>query len=597
MSGPERGVRGGPLIDRRTLLKGAAASSVAALAPRWAHAREATGPAPFLHGVASGDPLPDAVIIWTRYSPDHPAERPRPIRWEAARDIAMNDVIARGTTFAEPERDWTVKIDVAGLSPGTTYYYRFTDLPTGRQSLTGRTKTAPTGSPENVRLAFVSCSNYRTGWFNPYARLARRADIDCVLHLGDYFYETGGPANNPIAGRTHSPNRETISLDDYRARYGQYRSDPDLIGAHQQHPWIVVWDDHESANNSWKTGARNHNEGEGDWEQRKRLAVQAYREWMPIRWPDDSDDVRIWRRFGFGDLADLIMLDTRLWGRNEGDTPTGTFGSDADDPTRTMLGQQQYEWLTTMLADSKQRGVAWRLVGQQTMISPHRNDPTNPPLPYLPPELLEGMPEGLRPRQGGGNEGSDNWGAYRVERDRLMAFLRDNGIANNAFLTGDIHTSWACDVVEDPYTPYHATSVVTGAPGYDPVTGLGSVGVELVSMSVSSNNYEESTDPTAPAQIAAFNTAIVAANPNVHYHDVAGHGYVLVDITRDALQGEWYETGSAHAHTPTRPEELAAAYVVRRGHAGMPLTNHLVPAASMTTARARVLPLVPNALP
>lgn len=591
----------GPTIDRRHFLHvtaAGAAATVAAVGTPASSAAAADG-GPFRHGVASGDPLPDAVILWTRISG---VTAPTPVRWELATDPAMAIVVAAGDALATAERDWTVKVDAGGLDAGTTYWYRFTTA-AGARSPAGRTRTAPVGRPQRLRFAFVSCSHYRDGWFNPYARLGRKADLDFVVHLGDYIYETAGAGS---LGRAFDPPKELTTLDDYRRRYAQYRSDPDLQEAHRQHPWIVVWDDHESSNNSWASGARNHTEGaEGEWEQRKRWSAQVYDEWLPIRLPDRDNPLKIWRSFVFGDLVDLLMIDTRLYGRSAGDTPTTLVSTGSDDPTRTMLGPEQYGWLTGELLASKQRDTAWRIIGNQTMISPHRNNPTDPPLPYLPPEVVEELGA---IRQGGGNEGSDNWGAYRVERDRLMAYLREQRIANNVVLTGDIHTSWAADVVEDPFTPYHATSAVTGAPGYDPVTGLGSVAVELVAMSVSSNNFEESTDPTAPAQVAAFNTAIVAGNPNVAYCDVAGHGYVLVDVTRERVQAEWWETGSAHVHAPERPERLAGMphpeagtveplrglYQVRAGAAGEPFTNHLLPATAPTEDRVPTPPLAPD---
>lgn len=224
-----------------------------------------------------------------------------------------------------------------------------------------------------------------------------------------------------------------------------------------------------------------------------------------------------------------------------------------------MLGPTQKAWLEQELLDSAAAGTAWRLIGNQTMISPHRNFPDQVPLPYLIDDITETYEVGTR--KGGGNEGTDNWGAYVFERDALIAHLRDNQITDNVVLTGDIHTAWGCDVVEDPFTPTT----------YNPATGAGSVGVELVCMSVTSNNLAETTEQDD--SVAGINAAIVGANPNVEYTDQAGHGYVLVDVNRQRVQGEWWETGNAHQESTTH--EVEAVYLSARG------TDHLVPAIPM----------------
>jgi alkaline phosphatase D len=445
-----------------------------------------------------------------------------------------------------------VKVDAAGLQPATTYYYGFEAL--GQPSLTGRTRTAPIGRVDRLRFALVSCSNYAAGYFNPYARLADRDDLDAVVHVGDYLYESATVSSLP--DRRHEPRKELVALEDYRVRYGQYRLDPDLRRAHQQHPWIVVWDDHESCNDAWQDGAPQHDPAtEGDWQVRKRAAVRAYREWMPIRWPDEADEIRIWRSLPYGDLVDLILIDTRLYGRNAPGTGTDLDDPSSNDPQRSMLGPAQFAFLTEQLSASRDRGTAWRLVGNQTMISPHTNNPTSgPPIPYLP----DGAVETVDLRQGGGNEGRDNWGAYRVERDRIVDHLRSNDIRDNVVLTGDIHTAWGCDVVEDPANPAV----------YDRVTGRGSVGVEIVCTSVTSNNLEETT--MADDAIAGVNAAIIASNQNVQYTDQSGHGYTLLDVDRDRVLAEWWETGTARQRSTG--ENVEAVYETLRG------SNHLTPA-------------------
>jgi alkaline phosphatase D len=266
-------------------------------------------------------------------------------------------IAARGRTATGAARDFTVKVDAAGLKPATTYYYRFQAL--GERSPVGRTRTAPASGAKQIRLAVVSCSSLPHGYFNVYRRVAERPDLDAVLHLGDYIYEyaNGGYGDGAALGRIPEPNKEIIALDDYRTRYAQYRRDPDLQEAHRQHPFIVVWDDHEIANNTWRDGAANHNpqNGEGDFAPRRAAAVQSYLEWMPIREDRFSREARIYRTFHYGSLADLVMLDTRLVGRDE-QPPNRDAIAILDDPKRSMLGAAQEDWLNGRLAASTRSG-------------------------------------------------------------------------------------------------------------------------------------------------------------------------------------------------------------------------------------------------
>ena len=243
----------------------------------------------FAHGVASGDPLRDRVILWTRVTPSAP-DAPVRVRWRIASDPALRNIVNQGELMALAARDFTVKVDTLGLDPGRTYYYQFDAQ--GQASPIGRTRTLPSGAVTQTRLAVVSCSNMPFGFFNAYAAIAARFDLDAVLHLGDYFYEYG-PNDRHIdapPGRDHTPAHELLTLADYRGRHAQYKTDIDLQAAHRQHPWITVWDDHESANDSWTGGAQNHNpeKGDGDWAARKTAATRAYAEWMPIRERSES---------------------------------------------------------------------------------------------------------------------------------------------------------------------------------------------------------------------------------------------------------------------------------------------------------------------
>lgn len=273
----------------------------------------------FTHGIASGDPLSDKVILWTRVVPAGGEARKLTVQWQVSATDSFEQIISSGNAVAEPKKDFTVKADAAGLSPDTAYYYRFSC--NGVTSSTGRTKTLPDTGIDSVKLAVVSCSNYPQGFFHVYKEIAER-DYAAVLHLGDYIYEypAGTYSNENMTqnhGRQVAPKGEVIALEDYRTRYSLYRTDPDLQAAHASHPFICIWDDHEIANDTWRLGGENHNEGEGEFLARKKAALQAYHEWLPIRDNRTSNQNVIYRSFEIGDLATLIMLDTRIVGRDK----------------------------------------------------------------------------------------------------------------------------------------------------------------------------------------------------------------------------------------------------------------------------------------
>jgi len=529
-----------PPLARREFLRRAAVTGGGGIAllggwqARRAHAAPDETLAPFLHGVASGDPLADRVVIWTRVTPDRPGGD-IPVTWRVATDPALSKVVAQGQAKAASVRDWCVKVDVTGLRPGTTYYYGFTSG--GRTSITGRTRTAPAGAVDRLRFAVVSCSNYPDGYFNAYRNIADRHDLDAVIHLGDYVYEYGEVGE---LGRATDPAHEMVTLDDYRRRYAQYRLDPDLRAAHQQHAFITVWDDHESTNNAWRDGAENHDAGEGTWSERKAISARVYDEWMPIRLPDPSDPLKIWRHLPYGDLADLVMLDTRLWGR---DQQPAMFDGTTDDPARTMLGFDQEAWLTEQLAASKERGAAWRVLGQQVMFAPLNLAPL-PDLPAL--DLLRLPSEGLALNP-------DQWDGYNANRQRVIDVLRGANRAGRiddvVVLTGDIHTSWANDVPDSAFP-------VTG---YVPGLGRGSVAVEFVTPSVTSGNVDEATGvPSTPIELAAK-----LLNPHVRWVDLDANGYLVLTLTPEAAQSDWFHL--ATVTEPSTEERFAAAWATRRG--------------------------------
>jgi len=382
---------------------------------------------PFFHGIASGDPLPDAVVIWTRLTLD--ATGMLPVNWRVATDTAMANVVRNGIFTTGPSRDYTVKVDVSGLSPNTWYYYEFEYL--GRRSLIGRTRTAPVGAVSNLRFGVASCSNYQAGYFNAYANMAGRNDLDGILHLGDYIYEyqTGGYGFEPGLGRNHSPDNEIITLSDYRVRHSWYKLDDDSRAVHQMYPFIAIYDDHEFANDAWTGGAENHNSGEGLWSDRRSVAFQAWLEWMPVREPNPLTPTSVYRRLPYGDLLDFFVVDTRVEGRDEQDL------SSASDINHSLLGPTQFAWLSQQLTQST---AQWKVLVNQVM--------------FAPLEIF------------GVAVNADAWDGYAAERQRLIDTVKMNSLQNFVVLTGDIHTAWSNNIP---------------APG-------GNAGVEFITTSVTS---------------------------------------------------------------------------------------------------------------
>ncbi|MCG8441034.1 MAG: alkaline phosphatase D family protein [Caulobacterales bacterium] len=310
------------IISRRQALRGGLALAGGAAAASCAsnvELADATA-ASFGHGVASGDPHADSVVIWTRITPEDDSVAKAAARWQIARDRDFDDIVAEGAAPTDAARDFTVKAVVTGLEPGSVYFYRF--LAGEAVSPAGRTKTLPVGALDTLVIAACSCSNYPFGYFHAYRHMGGRDDLDAILHLGDYIYEYGadgyGEEPGKRLGRVSEPPHETVSLADYRTRHAQYRSDPDLQAASAAAPWIPSWDDHEITNNPWTDGAQNHQKSEGPWEDRKAAALRAYFEWMPVRDPAPGEAREtFWRSFEFGDLATLVMFETRLSGRSK----------------------------------------------------------------------------------------------------------------------------------------------------------------------------------------------------------------------------------------------------------------------------------------
>lgn len=539
-------------FTRRDVIAALAAAGLASPALAYGVTGRPAGRAPaFLHGVASGDPMHDRVMLWTRVTPTR-LNGSVAVQWRIARDRRLRSPVAAGAVVTDARRDYTVKVDASGLEPGRTYYYDFRCE--GVSSALGRTRTLPSGTVASLRFASVSCSNYPYGYFNAYRRIAERNDLDFVLHLGDYIYEyeLGRYANPALAGtRDVVPAQEIVSLADYRLRHALYKTDADLQELHRQHPMICVWDDHESANDAWRDGAENHNpeEGEGEWSVRRAAAARAYDEYLPIRTSPQGPG-RIYRKFRIGDLADLVMLDTRLHGR---DLQAAFKGSPVlpmndpviADPNRSLLGFDQEAWLYEALSMSQSRRACWRFVGQQVMLAQLAAPGTNGTTTLNP----------------------DQWDGYAPSRQRLFRHLADNHIDNTVVLTGDIHSGWCNDLVVNPWNPAD----------YNPTTGAGVLGVEFVSPAISSPGPIPD-----PAEAVPTAGALRATSPHMKYIDLYRRGYVLMDADRDRVQGEIWHVDTVDA--PSTTQSFSAGFVNPAG------ANGLQPADAPSADRAEAEP-------
>ncbi len=525
-------------ITRRTAVT--AAATTAALLPLGLPAAHAADPGPaFAHGVASGDPLPDGVLLWTRVTPSPDAVPGSgrgaavEVTWEVSESQDFAAPTARGSLRATADSDHTVKADVRGLRPATAYYYRFAvgDV----RSPVGRTRTAPAAdaSDGNVRFGVVSCANWEAGYFSAYRHLAARRDLDAVLHLGDYLYEYGTgtyPEGRDVV-RQHSPRHEIVTLADYRARHGHYRTDADLRAVHAAHPVIAIWDDHEFANDAWSGGAENHTPGaEGEWARRVAVAKQAYFEWMPVR---PSTEGTTYRRLRFGSLADLHLLDLRSFRSEQAKAGSGAV----DDPERTITGRAQLDWLKSGLAASNAR---WKLVGTSVMISPFA-------FGSLPAHLLKPLVELLGLPTEGVAPSVDQWDGYTDDRRELLAHLRERGIDNTVFLTGDIHMAWANDVPTRAATYPLSPSAAT----------------EFVVTSVTSDNIDDLLNVAPHTVSLAAVAAIKAANRHVKWLDMDSHGYGVLDVTEQRTQMDYFTLSDRT--DPNATASWARSYRTRSG--------------------------------
>jgi alkaline phosphatase D len=502
-------------------------------------ARAVTETPAFLHGLASGDPLPGGILLWTRVTPvaeATPGSGLGPdteVSWVVATDKALANVVTKGSATATAASDHTVKADIRGLQPATDYYFRFSAG--GTDSPVARTRTAPAADAAvtGLRFGVVSCANWEAGHFSAYRHLAARGDLDAWLHLGDYVYEygTGEYGTRDTVVRPHAPAHEILTLADYRVRHGRYKTDPDLQSLHAAAPVVAIWDDHELANDAWSGGAENHTEGtEGAWSARQAAAKQAYFEWMPVR---TAVAGTTYRRLRFGRLADLSLLDLRSFRSQQAAVGNGAV----DDPDRTLTGRAQLDWLKAGLTSSD---TTWRLVGNSVMISPFA-------IGSLTADLLKPLAELLGLPKEGLALNPDQWDGYTDDRRELLAHLRANAVRNTVFLTGDIHMAWANDV------PVNAGTYPLSA----------SAATEFVVTSVTSDNLDDLVKAPEGSISAIAAPVIKAANRHVHWVDTDRHGYGVLDVTADRAQMDYYVLSDRTK--PDATSSWARSYRTRSG--------------------------------
>ncbi|WP_029799766.1 alkaline phosphatase D family protein, partial [Vibrio parahaemolyticus] len=494
----------------------------------------------FEHGVASGDPTQTQVIIWTRVTT---AASYVDVTWQVASDVEFSNVVQSGVFTTDTGRDFTVKVDVQNLNANSQYYYRF--IVGEMMSEVGQTQTLPEDGVEKASMAVVSCANYPAGYFHVYREILNQHEqspFDVVLHLGDYIYEygAGGYASEDAAalGREPSKGTECITLDDYRKRYAQYRQDADLQALHAKLPMIAVWDDHELANDTWKNGAENHQDDEGRFIDRRAAAAAAWTEWLPVR-ENTFSNMLIYRQFSFGNLVNLMMLDTRLVGRDKPldyfslSAPTmeaiGGLVAQSRSADRELLGTEQLAWL---MKEFNTHDAKWNVLGQQVLMSRME----------LPSSVMTAMFQLFTSTEEKKTEALlavntaitgyladpsadpislpynlDAWDGYYVEREKVYQLAKASS-GNFVCLAGDTHNAWASELKDVSNNP---------------------IGVEFATSSVSSPGLEEylALDPVAIAQMEYTLPHLVS---ELQWADIKQRGFMRVTFTADAAQSTWY---------------------------------------------------------
>ncbi len=503
----------------------------AAVALSHAGGAAARGMAAFTHGVASGDPLADRVIIWTRIA----SEDNEALTWQVAEDAGFTRIAKQGAATATTARDGCVKVDVTGLKPGRDYWYRFECG--GATSAVGRTRTLPKGKTDEVVLAVATCALFPGGFFTAYRGIADLERVDAVVHLGDYIYEYGpegfGAETAAKLGRIPDPPHEILTLADYRLRHAQAKADADLQAAHARAPFIVVWDDHEVCNDTWRGGGENHQPAtEGAFADRKAAALKAYYEWMPIREPSSGDLVTgIERAFRFGDLAELIMVETRLGARDiqpdygtdlikDGKPDRDAFIAKWNDPGRQMLGPKQEAWLGKQLGASVKAGVTWQVLGNQVVMA-HVKMPDLQGA--MTPEAWNGLLARLPEEYKGPVKRAtaiarlklpynlDSWDGYPAARQRVYDLFKDSK-ARAIVLAGDSHAHWANNLLD----------------------GAGQrVGVEFGTTGITSPGFSDVLGLDTPV-----NETFVKDNEGVVYTDHGAKGFIRLTLTHQGAKAE-----------------------------------------------------------
>lgn len=536
-------------IDRRGLLLSGAFGLGALATPGGGVARTLLTATGFTHGVASGEPGPTSVLLWTRHVAGNGDASRLTVEMSETPDFAR--VVAGGSASARREDDHTARLTVDGLEPDRWYFYRFV-AEEGAVSPTGRTRTLPVGPVDRFGLGVFSCSNLPYGWFNAYAHAAGRQDLDLLIHNGDYIYEYQRGhypgVEQAVKERLIEPANELIQLADYRLRYASYRADPDLQRLHGLFPMIAQFDDHEIANDAWNGGAENHGPDEGDWAARKAAALKAWREWLPV---SDAS----WNAYAIGDLADLFRPETRLTARSQrldlGQIAAATENvavAYADlrdntlrDPARTLMGSEQEAWLNANLAASVRRGVRWQVLTQQVVMG----DLMMPPVPEglleglnLPIETAGYLKGASAAAEAGLPFNLDGWGGFPAARSRLLAAAQAPD-ANLIVLSGDSHNAWAFNLAKD------------GRPA----------GVEFAGHSVSSPGLEGYL-PLPPELVAQF---LGGASPELKWADTSQRGYMAIELTPERVTGEWvFVDGVAARSLRTRPSRTMSVMHERR---------------------------------
>ncbi|EPP5333561.1 alkaline phosphatase D family protein [Vibrio harveyi] len=532
-------------LSRRDFIKAVSSGAVATtLTACGSDDSDATPTGSFEYGVASGDPTQTQVIIWTRVTT---AASYVDVTWQVSRSEDFSTVEQSGTFTTDTSRDFTVKVDVQNLNPSTQYYYRFMVGET--TSIVGMTQTLPEGSVDKASMAVVSCANYPAGYFNVYKEILKQhqtESFDVVLHLGDYIYEygAGGYASEDAArlGREPSKGTECITLDDYRKRYAQYRQDQDLQALHAALPMIAVWDDHELANDAWKNGAENHQDSEGSFVDRRAAAAAAWTEWLPVR-ENTFSNMLIYRQFSFGDLINLMMLDTRLVGRDQPldyfslSAPTmdaiGGLVAQSRSADRELLGTEQLAWLMNAF---NSQDAKWNILGQQVLMS-RMELPSSVMLAMF--QLFNATDEQKMDALLAVNSAISNyladpssdtiklpynldaWDGYYVERERVYEIAKASE-GHFVCLAGDTHNAWTSELKDVSNNP---------------------VGVEFATSSVSSPGLEEylALEPVAIAQMEYTLPHLVS---ELQWTDIKQRGFMRVTFTPEKAQSTWYMLSS-----------------------------------------------------